>query len=827
MAFRDCIAAINKAVGRNIVDEYGEIFEDVDHIIQKHSLSDRVDDVRVAVEAFADRVEEAAFIDKRNAVLNKTKIYKMVDYIKTVWPDRPHYGLEAILVTMQKGARVGGRDSVTNSQQQLFNHYTMGLIADLEENNLHKFFSSGEADRDIWRASHELDKDAPNLDDIMPEAVQIAKFIKKHSEGLRLLYNEHGGNIKKLPGWLIQQTHEATSIYRDKEGWFAYMREHLDWAKSFDDTFSAKEQAALLQNLYTRFASGIHMAAPNAPATGFKGFANIGKKMSHERVLHFKDADAEYNYHKKYGVGKLAEGVIYGMERTTQNIGIMMHLGPNAEANLMEVKNIVLRQIEKEGDPEKLLKNSKEIDHLMRIFWPHITGQDRVPGNHMLADVSSMFRSVQLWSKLGGATLASISDIPFSASEHAANGSSFLSGLASTLKALGNTVPPRERARFFSAVGVMHNGLSSRSTQRLDASAETIGKSAQITKVFFKLNLLTWWTDRLRTGFAEGLSHYLALSSHLSWGELHPDTARMLSQYGINDAKWGALRQAVEVAADGNAYMTPESLDIVDDKVFADMLDKPTPRKIRKLREEIKNQFRSYFHDRATHAAVEPDTKSRGYMFRGTQRGTVERELLNHLMTFKSFTTSVIQKPMARELFGKGAMSIGEALKNGNGEMVGLANLMVWNTMFGYLAMSAKDLAKGREPRDPLSVATFMASAAQGGGFGIYGDFLFGNLKNRYGGSALSTLAGPTAGTFDSIIDVFQGVRDGDPAAAKTFRLLINHTPFINLFYTRWAMDYLILNQMSEHMSPGFLARQKQRMMENTGQTLLLPQTIQ
>lgn len=102
-------------------------------------------------------------------------------------------------------------------------------------------------------------------------------------------------------------------------------------------------------------------------------------------------------------------------------------------------------------------------------------------------------------------------------------------------------------------------------------------------------------------------------------------------------------------------------------------------------------------------------------MFRGTQRGTVERELLNHLMTFKSFTTSVIQKPMARELFGKGAMSIGEALKNGNGEMVGLANLMVWNTMFGYLAMSAKDLAKGREPRDPLSVATFMASAAQGG----------------------------------------------------------------------------------------------------------------
>src|SRR3546814_1332648 len=61
---------------------------------------------------------------------------------------------------------------------------------------------------------------------------------------------------------------------------------------------------------------------------------------------------------------------------------------------------------------------------------------------------------------------------------------------------------------------------------------------------------------------------------------------------------------------------------------------------------------------------------------------------------------------MGREVYGRGADTLKTALRNGNGELLGLAQLMVWTTLAGYGAMSAKDILKGRTPRDPTDPAT-------------------------------------------------------------------------------------------------------------------------
>src|SRR3546814_16868336 len=108
-------------------------------------------------------------------------------------------------------------------------------------------------------------------------------------------------------------------------------------------------------------------------------------------------------------------------------------------------------------------------------------------------------------------------------------------------------------------------------------------------------------------------------------------------------------------------------------------------------------------------------------------------------MQFKSFSVATIQKQMGREVYGRGADTLKTALRNGNGEMLGLAQLMVWTTLAGYGAMSTKDILKGRTPRNPLDPATWAAAFVQGGGAGIYGDFLLGET-NRFGGGLLQTL---------------------------------------------------------------------------------------
>jgi hypothetical protein len=141
-------------------------------------------------------------------------------------------------------------------------------------------------------------------------------------------------------------------------------------------------------------------------------------------------------------------------------------------------------------------------------------------------------------------------------------------------------------------------------------------------------------------------------------------------------------------------------------------------------------------------------------------------------------------------------------------------------TTLGFVAMELKQLAKGRTPR-PVTVETVMAAFMQGGGAGIYGDFLFADY-NRFGRSALATIGGPAVGDIEGLLQVMSALRSGDDPSAKALRLAIGNTPFVNLFYTRAALDYLLLYQMQEAVSPGYLKRYERNVEEKTGSTFIV-----
>lgn len=72
------------------------------------------------------------------------------------------------------------------------------------------------------------------------------------------------------------------------------------------------------------------------------------------------------------------------------------------------------------------------------------------------------------------------------------------------------------------------------------------------------------------------------------------------------------------------------------------------------------------------------------------------------------------------------------------------ANFIVASTILGGVALQMKDVARGRDPR-PINEKFIIAAMAQGGGWGIFGDFLFSDM-NRYGRGGMSTLLGPIYG---------------------------------------------------------------------------------
>jgi len=299
-----------------------------------------------------------------------------------------------------------------------------------------------------------------------------------------------------------------------------------------------------------------------------------------------------------------------------------------------------------------------------------------------------------------------------------------------------------------------------------------------------------------------------------------------LEAFGLDSGKWDLLRRTDVKRAEGTAFMVPEQAREIGDEAAKAYLTgkgfKGSGPQVRRLKEEIESQLRSYFVDRVEFAVIQPDARTQSILRQGTRPGTVNGELMRFVTQFKSFPTAVLTKSVGRELYGRGADSLGQALRSGNGEMRGLVNLIIGTTVFGYLAGAAKDLAKGRTPRDPNSFKTWFAAMAQGGGAGIYGDFLFGEVRNRFGGSVLDTLAGPTAGAFSDIVDLYGRVRDGDDPSAAALSTFINNAPGANLFYTRAALDYLVLYQLREAMSPGYLRRLEKRLEKENAQTFLI-----
>lgn len=236
----------------------------------------------------------------------------------------------------------------------------------------------------------------------------------------------------------------------------------------------------------------------------------------------------------------------------------------------------------------------------------------------------------------------------------------------------------------------------------------------------------------------------------------------------------------------------------------------------RRLDLEIK--LRRFYADEMGFAVLEPDAAARRLTLQGTRPGTVAGEIFRALAQFKGFPVAFTQRVLGRALLG---YSPGERLLQGRNAGALIGGLLV----MGYLSMTAKDALRGWGPRDPTKPDTILAALLQSGGAGIYGDFLFGQA-NRFGNAAAETAIGPLGGSIFSAINLAAQARDAEAKPAQLLNLALSNTPFLSLWYVRPTLDMLILNSLRESLSPGFLARQQRKRMEDFGQAPLLTDSL-
>lgn len=786
---KDCAKRIvEKSKGVFSYEEAQKLVKDVDSIARKKAMSggDYDKAVRDTLAKRAANVKEELVKQKeniaRNFIIKKTVENKIDQFV--------NLGLdvkEAFLAELEgfNGPQQGVRDSFDAQKIALQKTFMSKFYADLEKESLVDLFAGGELEDQIgvalWDLSYERAPSGSNK-----QAIKIAEIIRDSLEAHRLELNSLGADISKTGGYMMPQRHDTYEMVKaGEDSWVQFMYPLLDKERSFGGDYESLGKA--LSSAYQAMVTGIRLNDPttkDAKLFQFSGPANLGKKLSRSRELHFKDYASWKLWNEKFGSRGLSDGIADAIHSNATNVVLMSRYGTNPQAMLEGVANESLKKHRK----TLVEKGDSGAKSKIQSFIDQAVGINDIPINPKIARYGANIRAFNTVRSLGGAVISALPDIGMKSLEYNFQGKGWLESQA---KAIFDTrhvfTSQKDKMRFLSMVGTVTESLSGDIAGKFSASDPLGVKASKIQRLFFKLNGLSQWDDAHKFALIKSLSSDLGFLRETQFNELPEDISRLFGNYRIDESDWNKIREAATQLEDGRFYAVSEN--IKDQKVA------------RKLS--------MFFSDRANTGVLTAGARERRLATLGTQRGTVIGEVERLVAQFKTYPLMIFTKGWSNAVYGKGKPDV-----------PAMVALMMSTMLYGYAATTAKDLIKNRTPKDPTKPETYFAALAQGGGLGILGDLLLTDYSVG-GRDPLQVFAGPTFGAASDVIKIYSAAVRGEGTARQAVNTAISYVPFNNLFYARAALDHLILTQMQEDLNPGYLRRMEQNMNQTYGQRIL------
>jgi NACalpha-BTF3-like transcription factor len=805
----------------------------------------------------ADQAKIYAALKKKQAALNIVRRESLdahiEGFVKATKGDIEE-AFMSILVGSYKKAP-GARDSIGAARVGIAHSWVGGMVRELHERpHVERLLAKDKTFVDqVVREMFELKENGrPGLTG-NADARFVADIFARYAEASRIRLNQAGTFIRKLGGWVPQSHDAAKLLAAGKDKWVGKITGLLDLERSFPDK-SLEEVTRILGDTFETIVTGKDHGLTAAERGEFVGPRNLARSMEHSRVLHFMDADSWLKYQAEFSHGNLVTTIMGHMDRSARKLAVMEKLGPNPETMLGALIESAKRRIREDStlDPAIKEKRIKSIsDNLAQrqgaigMAFSEVMGETLIPGNVKAAQWASGFRAIQSMAKLGMAPISAINDLMTYAMNARHNGVNLFEAYGSAFTALLEGKSKREVREASYLLGTLYDGMLQDIASRWNAQDSVKGKIGDLMNTFFKYSGLNYWTDAMKSGYSRMMSTHLAdqVGKHATWGTLDAGLRQSLEGMGFTGEQLEALRLMTSKLEDGRAYVFPENARKLDSAV----IDAMNAEKIAKIRESMKlgkskdaevnakrqadfdgrmdrmraetrkqleTDLMTFYSDQTKYAVIEPDDRTRMSMVRGTRPGTVLGELIRFVTQFKSFPIAYFQ----RNLSGGGRWG----RPDWNFDLPGITHLVAGSLVLGYAAMTAKDLLKGKAPRDPAKLETWAAAALQSGGAGIYGDFLFSKY-DRMGGSLVQALTGPTANVVDKIGKIPSDLLRGEFDKGNFFRTAMDNTPFINMWYSRAALDWAVLYHVREMLSPGTLQRTERRMKEEYNQEYILP----
>jgi len=637
----------------------------------------------------------------------------------------------------------------------------------------------------------------------------FAKAWGEVAEKLRRRFNAAGGAIGKLENWGLPQHHDAQALRKaGRQAWKDYIRPRLDLAKMrhplSGQPVAERELDGVLDDIWESIATdGWIDRQPSRQVIGKGALAN---QRAEHRFLVFRNAETWLEYQRDFGNGDPFAAIMGHINLMARDIAAMEILGPNPSGTIEWLKQAVRREAKMkaagkparfagEGDPED---RARRMERRIDTVWRSIRGEINTPVSTKAANAFGAVRALITASVLGQAAISAVTDLGFARAARRAAGLPQMSVVSDMVKAFGKGT--RREA--------VESGLILESAMHVfHTQARYVGTlQGPEWANFIADRVLTWsgltpWTQAARHSFGLAFQTELGKRVDLPLDQL-PDALRhTLHRYGFKPAEWDLIRNAPLHRRDGAAMLRPSEI-------------------AERVNDRLAERYLEMILQETEYAVPNSSHRSKTMLIDQNQPGTLWGEALRSFAQFKSFGSVV--------LFLHGARTHG-LLSQRETRMAGMAyagSILISTAMLGALALQMKQIIAGRDPRDMTDPSFIGAAVLQGGGLGIYGDFLFSNI-NRFGGGFATTLSGPLIGRANDFWNLTGGNLVQLASGEKTHfgrelvRFAKGNVPGGNIWYLKLAAERLLWDQLTWLADPEAqkaFRRQEQYWQRSTGQ---------
>ena len=836
MPFEDCINEImfQSGVSREDAEKLADrVDAHAARLQRKYGLDPQTAIMRATREV-SDQIEAAAAIQKRNQLMNLQKRVARRNAIeekaRALGRDGGVDLVQAIRneVTAINTPVRGGRLSAEADARAWHDKYLSGITNELEQKGLFQAARSNQFQRDwgkeLWHmsmqnAGEEAEPGLTKNQHAIDIAASVSKFMGVAKDNL----NKAGAWIGDYAGYITRTAHDGDKIRRaGPDAWMSFIRPLLDADRTFE---GVDNPAAFLRGVYDALYTGVHLSDEGGVGTkdpAFTGPANLAKKLSESRVLHFKDADSWLDYQEKFGTGTLLEQVYGSLGRASRAQALLSRWGTNPEAEWDQDLRWAAEKFR--GEHNAAVDALQQAKPMLKTRFDVLTGEADRPANRLAAHIGSMVRLDESMAKLGMVAFTHLSAATTKAGELHYQGVPWTEAYANFFTSPFRSMASAEARQWADETLAGMEGTNRDILSGFGVNDSVPGTASRLANMFFKLSGLTWLLNKQKAGAEWAISRRAGMYFDRSHDELPPEMQRSLLQYDISPKEWDVLRTAPDHATiDGRQFLTPQAAIRASDESYMDALNMlGTPADMRRLdatRPALAMKVHAWLHDTAERSVVTPGIEEKALLLQGLKPGTWGGEFARLITQFKMWPAAAIRQQWGRDLYGTPG--------NNGAKIAGVLNLVVGSMISGYAIMTLKSLLKGQEPR-PVGPAAATAALMQGGGMGIIGDFLFGEY-NRFGQNFAETLLGPTLGQASAVLDVWNRIKgnaigQGHPKdiGPEAFKILTDNLPFVNLWWTRQALNYLFLHSLQETLNPGYLERSERNLKNKTGTTYIL-----